>query len=196
MTRPAQSQACRLLPPESSPPRRRRGGQPGNTNRLKHGGFSRYARARREAVRRLILYCDFLILQAKAWHACEIARTAAAEARPALSSPACGRRSFSEGGRKRGRTMRPGYLQQMLSAKPASMSLPYNHCHRQRARPLPPPGESAPPRELGTPASGRSARRTARSLGPTRGRRAESYPKIITDSIRHCGIKKSKYRIL
>src|SRR3954447_4790855 len=53
------------------PPSRRRGAQLGNSNRLKHGGFSRTARARREGVRGLIRRMEFLILQAKAWHACE-----------------------------------------------------------------------------------------------------------------------------
>jgi hypothetical protein len=54
------------------PPRRRRGSQPGNRNRLKHGGFSRGARARRERVRRLIRDMNFHVAQAKAWHTCDL----------------------------------------------------------------------------------------------------------------------------
>src|SRR5436309_15085913 len=56
------------------PPPRRRGGQPGNRNRLRHGGFSKAARARRAAVRALIRKMDRLIVLARALHAAD-ART-------------------------------------------------------------------------------------------------------------------------
>jgi hypothetical protein len=42
---------------------RKRGGQPGNTNRLRHGGFSAKARERREWVRALVAETDALILR-------------------------------------------------------------------------------------------------------------------------------------
>lgn len=42
---------------------RKRGGQPGNTNRLRHGGFSREAQARRDWVRALVAETDALILR-------------------------------------------------------------------------------------------------------------------------------------
>ena len=45
---------------------RRRGGQPGNRNRYRHGGFSKAARAQHEAVRALIRKLDRLIVIAKA----------------------------------------------------------------------------------------------------------------------------------
>jgi len=44
-------------------PRRKRGGQPGNTNRLRHGGFSAKARERREWVRALVAQTNALILR-------------------------------------------------------------------------------------------------------------------------------------
>lgn len=43
--------------------RRKRGGQPGNCNRLRHGGFSREARARRDAVRALVAETEALIMR-------------------------------------------------------------------------------------------------------------------------------------
>ncbi|HUJ02416.1 MAG TPA: hypothetical protein VLW75_02175 [Rhizomicrobium sp.] len=43
--------------------RRKRGGQPGNANRLRHGGFGRAARARREEVRALIAETRNLIIR-------------------------------------------------------------------------------------------------------------------------------------
>jgi len=45
------------------PPPRRRGGQPGNRNRLRHGGFSRAVRARHAGVRCLVREMTFLIQQ-------------------------------------------------------------------------------------------------------------------------------------
>src|SRR5581483_4563367 len=53
------------------PPPRRRGGQPGNKNRLRHGGFSQVARTRRAHVRALIAKMEVLILEAKLLHAAE-----------------------------------------------------------------------------------------------------------------------------
>src|SRR6478672_3445894 len=54
------------------PPVRRRGGQPGNRNRLTHGGFSNAAHKRREAVRRVVRHLNFKMAQAEAWHECEL----------------------------------------------------------------------------------------------------------------------------
>jgi hypothetical protein len=42
---------------------RKRGGQPGNSNRLRHGGFSAKARERREWVRALVAQTNALILR-------------------------------------------------------------------------------------------------------------------------------------
>lgn len=43
--------------------RRKRGGQPGNRNRLRHGGFSAAARARRESVRAVIANAEKFIVR-------------------------------------------------------------------------------------------------------------------------------------
>src|SRR3954470_23072163 len=59
------------------PPPRRRGGQPGNRNRLRHGGFSKAARARRAAVRALIRKMDRLIVLARALHAADAMQSVA-----------------------------------------------------------------------------------------------------------------------
>lgn len=44
-------------------PRRKRGGQPGNRNRLAHGGFSQRARERRDWVRALVAETNALIIR-------------------------------------------------------------------------------------------------------------------------------------
>ena len=50
-------------------PSPRRGGQPGNRNRLRHGGFSTAAYARRDSVRALIRKLNRLIVIARSMHA-------------------------------------------------------------------------------------------------------------------------------
>ena len=73
--------------------RRRRGAQPGNRNRLKHGGFSGATRARHEAVRRVVRYLNYRVAEAKTWHACEqagplwrFARKSAVPQKPCVAS--------------------------------------------------------------------------------------------------------------
>ena len=48
---------------QGSNTKRKCGGQPGNTNRLRHGGFGAPSRARREQVRALIAETNALIMR-------------------------------------------------------------------------------------------------------------------------------------
>ncbi|MEI9886937.1 MAG: hypothetical protein WDN08_10660 [Rhizomicrobium sp.] len=83
-----------LTPPTScADPRESAAASPGNRNRYRHGRYSGAARQIRRTLRAEIRAIEFVIAEAMAWHACDLARDAspapAAKRIPASLPAAC-----------------------------------------------------------------------------------------------------------